>query len=289
MRTSLLIGILTACACVGADGRLDGPGGLVFDVASASVRNMYGVPGSAYLGAVVADEVSTAVVAPNGRAALYLKGGSLVLQTQTAAVLAGGLSGARIAWNADSSAAAVADASGAVRIWKFDGSASRVITDAPAGIADLALDGDRVVASAANGVYVLQAGQTARMVAQTEGAADVAVYGADLFYTDRARGEVRVIRNYASGGDLALIAKLEGIVGVGVTKNVVVFASASQKKAIGLRNDTNEPLFEFDLDFEPSGVDAFGDASWLLNVGQSGPLQVLVADASPAVYFIPRQ
>ena len=280
---------MTACACAAADGQLNGPGGLVFDTASASVRTMYGVPGSAYLGAAVAEEVGTAAVAPNGRAALYLKDGNLVLQRDGASVLAEGLAGARIAWSADSSSAAIADASGAVRIWKLDGSAARLIADAPAGIADLALDGDRVIASAAGGIYVLEAGKSARILTQTDGTADLAVFGADLFYADRARGEVRVLRNYAGGGDPALVAKLDGLVGVGVAKNVIVMASASQKKAIGVRIGSNEPVFELDLDFEPSGVDAFGDAAWLLNAGQSGPLQVLVADASPAVYFIPRQ
>jgi len=289
MRKNILIGIMTACACAGAEGRLDGPGGLVFDSASASVRSMYGVPGSAYLGAAVAEEISAAAVAPNGRAALYLRDGSLVLQKETAAVLAEGLAGARIAWSADSSSAAVADGSGAVRIFKLDGSAARTIADAPAGIADLALDGELVIASAAGGIYVLEAGKPARLLTQTEGAADLALLGADLFYADRSRGEVRVLRSYAGGGDPALVAKLDGVVGVGVAKNVVVIASASQKRAIGLRIGSNEPVFDLELDFEPSSVDAFGDAAWLLNAGQSGPLQVLVADASPAVYFIPRQ
>ena len=289
MRRNILIGILAACACAGADGRLDGPGGLVFDSGSASVRTMYGVPGSAYLGAAVAEEISTGAVAPNGRAALYLRDGSLVLQKESAAVLAEGLASAKIAWAADSSSFAVADGSDAVRLWKLDGSAIRMIAHAPAAIADLVLDGDRVIASAASGIYALEAGKPARVLAQTEGAADLAVYGADLFYADRTRGEVRVLRNYAGGGEPALIAKLDGVVGVGVAKNVIVIASASQKKAIGLRNGSNEPVFDLELDFEPSSVDLFGDAAWLLNAGQSGPLQVLVADANPAVYFIPRQ
>lgn len=289
MRRHIFVGILTACACAAADGSLDGPGGFVFDAASRSIRNMYGVPGSAYLGTAVAESVSSAAVAPNGRAALYVKDGSLVLQTRAAVVLAEGLSDARIAWSADSSAVAVADASGALRIWKADGSAARVISDAPAGIADLALDGDRVIAAVAGGIYLLESGKSVRILAQTEGISDVAVYGADVFYADRGRGEVRVLRNYAHGGEPALIAKLEGVVGVGVAKNIIVMASASQKKAIGLRNGSNEPLFDIDLEFEPSCVEAFGDGAWLLNAGQAGPLQVLVADANPAVYFIPRQ
>jgi hypothetical protein len=250
---------------------------------------MYGVPGSAYLGGAVAEDVTSAAAAPDGRSALYLKDGRLILQKDSSTILAEGLSGARIAWSADSSAAAVADASGAVRIFKVDGSAARVIGDAPGAIADLLLDGDRVVVSAAGNVYVLEAGKPARVLTQTESPADLAIAGADLFYADRARGEVRVLRNYSSGGDPALVAKLDGVVGVGVAKNVIVMASASQKKALGMRNGSNEPLFDLELDFEPTGVDAFGEAAWLLNAGQSGPLQVLVADASPAVYFIPRQ
>jgi hypothetical protein len=287
MRKKILISIMTACACAGADGRLEGPGGLVADTASASIRTMYGVPGSAYVGGPVVEDVASASIAPSGRAALYVKDGSLVLLRDDAAVIAQGLNAARIAWSADSSAAAVLDAAGALRIWKTDGSASSL--DAPAGIAALATDGSRVVAAAPGAIYLLEAGKSARTLAQTEGPAALVIAGADLFYADRARGEVRVLRNYANGGDPALIAKLEDVVGVGIARNIVVMASASQRKAIGLRDGSGEPLFDLALDFEPSGVDLFGDAAWLLNAGQSGPLQVLATDGEPAVYFIPRQ
>lgn len=287
MRKQILISILTACACAAADGRLDGPGGLVADTTSASIRMMYGVPGSAYVGGAVVEELAAAAVAPSGRVALYVKDGNLVLLRDTATVLAQGLNAARIAWSADSSAAAVLDGAGVLRIWKTDGTAS--VIDAPAGLSALATDGNRVVAAAPGAIWLLEAGKSARTLAQTDGSTSLVIAGSDLYYADRARGEVRVLRDYANGGDPALIAKLEDVVGVGIAKNIVVMASASQRKAIGIRNGSGEPLFELALDFEPTGVDRFGDLAWLLNAGQSGPLQVLAADGEPAVYFIPRQ
>lgn len=291
MRKHFIAAALAASICAAAEGRLNGPvSALVLDRASHSIRPVIGVPGSAYLGAQIAEGVDASAIAPSGAAGLCAAGGSLYLMRSAEGAdwssvrIAEGLQGAvRIAWRPDSSAAGVLDEGGILRVWNADGTAAGSVAAGGAAAA-LAAGPAKFYAAMAGGIYALEAGAEAQMLARADDANAVAAAGADVLFTDRARGEAWRIRN----GELALIAKIDDPVGIGVSRGTIAIASASGRKAIGVRAESWEPLFDIALDFVPSGVDAFSDSAWLLNAGQTGPLQVLALEnATAAVYFIP--
>ena len=79
MRTAIFVKAtlvaVALCTCAAAaDGRLNGPvSAVVYDEASRSARSVVGIPGSAYVGAALADGMDLAAFAPNGLAGLYVK------------------------------------------------------------------------------------------------------------------------------------------------------------------------------------------------------------------------
>ena len=109
--------IAGACALValGEDSRMGGPvSGFVFHSPTRSIRPIVGVPGSAYLGAMVAQDLDAASVSPLGKSALATRGGQLyfVQGLDTGQPLATPIEGAistvdRFAWNQNGLSAAV--------------------------------------------------------------------------------------------------------------------------------------------------------------------------------------
>src|SRR5258708_1977508 len=69
---------MCALSALAEDARLSGPvPGFVFDRSSQSIRPIFGVPGSSYLGPSVADGFDTASVSPLGVSALATQSGKL--------------------------------------------------------------------------------------------------------------------------------------------------------------------------------------------------------------------
>src|SRR5438874_1999780 len=113
-KTLLLAG---ACAlmALGQDSRMSGPvPGFVFHSPTRSIRPIIGVPGSAYLGPMVAPDFDAASVSPLGKSALATRGGQLFFVQgldsgdPPATPIEGAISGVdRFAWSQDGLSAAV--------------------------------------------------------------------------------------------------------------------------------------------------------------------------------------
>lgn len=293
MRT--VLSALALCGLLaGAEGRLTGPVPAYWlDSNARSVRAVLGVPGAAYAGGSVIENVDAAGLSPDGALLAVLRGRTLLLLREnngewTSTVLSNDIDGPMaLAWSTDSRELSVATASGALRTWKTDGAelAARAL---PEGASALAVSAAGAVALARGGVYT--AGESsARLIAPADHAVAVALHGSEVYYCDAARGEVRVVSDMKAPGGATLAAKLDDPVGVGVDAARKLLLVASKTRVMGLRLGTWEPVFDIALDFEASKLEPFGKAGWLLNAGQDGPLHVLSLDDSPAVFFIPNE
>jgi hypothetical protein len=281
MRAPALFTLGAMLVCAADSGRLDGPApAMLFDSASRAVRPMVGVAGSAYLAGAVAHDVDNAVASPDGTAVALVKEGSLhVLRNGAATALADNVAGA-IAWSADSltiaTERALVSTSGGrtVRLAAWDGNARAIAAAA-----------DHAAAAAPGGIWLLTA-DSARRIAIADDPIAVDIAGSDLYFADRARGEVWMMRNYRNGGEPVLVAKLDGVVGVEAEGRVLIIAGG--RKVLALRSGGFEPLFEIELDFEATSLARLNRSTWLLNAGREGTPQVLSTDGEPAVYFVPR-
>lgn len=78
----LTLGILLATLCNGQLVQFRGPdGGLVYDPPTQSLRGIAGLIGAARLGDAILENVEWASIAPNGKTALYRKGGQMLALT----------------------------------------------------------------------------------------------------------------------------------------------------------------------------------------------------------------
>jgi hypothetical protein len=288
---------VAACASAAAEGSLNGPvAAMLYDSATRSFHAVPGIPGAAYVGAAIADGVNAAAFAPNGLVGLYTKDGGLYLArpaadgSWTSSRLIDAGSEQMIVWAQDSAAAAIIDA-GTVTFRRADGSLTGHSAGVAGQIAAAAVDGARLVAAvisdSASGIYLFESGAEAKLLARADRPVSVAVAGADVVFADRARNEVWLLRDYRNGTEPRLVANVDDPVGVAAAGGAVIYASAASRKVVAVKA-SGEPVFELALDFEPTGVERFGNSGWLLNPGTSGPLQVLVGGREPAVYFVPR-
>ena len=72
---TLLVAGACALVALGEDSRMSGPiPGFVFHSPTRSIRPIVGVPGSAYLGAMVAQDFDAASVSPLGKSGLATRG-----------------------------------------------------------------------------------------------------------------------------------------------------------------------------------------------------------------------
>ena len=291
---TLMLLLAAAIATAAEQGRLSGPvSAFVLDDATGSLRPVLGVPGAAYLGNEILAGVDAALTSPNGRLIAALRHGTLSLLRRegdvwTASVLAEGLpASARILWSADSQTlAAVEDTA---QIWDLSG---KLVSTwpVPGSLAAAVVAGTNVVFAVKGGVF-LASSEGTRLLAQADDPSALAIAGEDLYFSDRSRGEVWLLRGYLAAAQPALAAKVEDPVAlaVDINRRLLLVAGAATRKLGAFRLGGFEPAFELALEFEPSSLDTFGQSGWLLNAGRRGPLQVLAIEDAPAVYFIPRE
>src|SRR5580704_14000390 len=130
MRLAMLLGAC-ALAVLADDARVNGPiSGFVFDRSTQSIRPIFGIPGSSYLGPSVADGFDLASISPLGISALATQSGKLYFLRNLDAAqpdsmpLDGAISGAaRFAWGPDGLSAVVysADSQQAQVLRNLDG------------------------------------------------------------------------------------------------------------------------------------------------------------------------
>lgn len=130
-RRSMVLGLLTASLCSGQLVQFRGPdSGLVYDPPTQSIRSIAGLIGAARMGDAVLEGIEWASVAPNGKVALYRKGGRIAALTAAGPVQEvptfQGEAPEDVFWSAESQSA--------VLVWTRDRRTQRIEVDASGAI-----------------------------------------------------------------------------------------------------------------------------------------------------------
>lgn len=281
--------------------RLAGPtSGLVYDAPSRALRVVMGVPGAAYLGGALVNDLEGGSPSPDGRFALALSSRGVALVTmadQSVAWMdsAGCAAASQVAWSKDGSAVAAACADG-TRLYR---AGQRVALGAGVdGVRGLAVDasGTAVFAARSNGVYRIDASE-ARLIAQLDNPSGLALAGGTLYAVDRAGKRVIAIDQLDASASVRQVAgEAQGLVdpvaaGVSADGQRLFVAEGGETPSLLIFNiATLEALARLDLEFEPSRVDALGNGLFLLKSRREAGDTVQVFDSRQlAVFFVPAQ
>jgi hypothetical protein len=293
-------------------GAFDTPmAGFVFSPGSRSVRPLVGIPGSAYLGAAVLNEINQAWIAPAGKWALvttathsaFVRGLS---QLAPAEYAADGVIDVvdRVAWNADASFAVLYSSSSG-RLQHVSLTGGQVSVDYPLDLTPwgvpttLAIDpaGRRMAFGIPGaGVYVIDGAQSPALLASMARPASIAFSDTGRLYAVDA--ETRRIVEFGADlnpSEFAVVEAVDGVefepVGLAVsgtgkylmvtdrgTATVRVYETATQTLTDTIR-----------LDFAPSHMQRLSTgATFLLNRARGKEwLLLLDATGAPRVYFVP--
>jgi hypothetical protein len=319
VRLALLLGVC-ALTALGGDPQLSGPvSGYVFDRSSHSIRPIFGVPGSAYLGPSVMGGFDGASVSPLGISALATQAGQVFfLQNLDSAQpnstpLDNAISGARrFAWSQDGVSAAVysADSRQAQVLRNLDprdNSKAPAIEDAidlsslAGAVSALAFDGKRLLIGVASpdsgGVYLADGQSAPQLLAQAVNPVAVSLdtVKGDLYFADRDNNQIGMVHDYAGDATPMLFvddrAGVSSPVGIRVSAKGgrLLIANSGSRGIDAFDIATRASLAHVDLDFAPSRMEALGSGPLsLLNFGApDSPLYVLDDAQDPAVYFVP--
>jgi hypothetical protein len=319
MRLALLLGVC-ALAALGDDARLSGPvPGFVFDRTSQSIRPMFGVPGSSYLGPSVTGGFDSASVSPLGVSALATRAGKLYFvrnldgDQPDSTPLDNAISGAgRFAWGQDGVSVAVysGDSLQAQVLRNLDprDSSKSPTFEAPidlsslnGAVASLAFDGKRLLIGAASqdsgGVYLADGQSAPKLLTRAANPVSLSLdtVSGDLYLADQDNNQIWMVRDYAGDAtpmlfadDRAGVSSPAGIrVSAGGRRLLV--ANSGSRGVDALDIGTRASLGHLDLDFAPERMEALGSGGLsLLNFGGAdGPLYVLDGAGDLAVYFVP--
>jgi hypothetical protein len=299
-----VLSLLLAGAPAGADsGAIGGlVSGVVFDGPSRTVRPLIGAPGAGYLGPAVLRGLDAFSVAPGGRQAVAVVNGHLYWVSDPLAETPVWLLVAQevnrpelVAWRNDSGAAAVSSGGGLLLVSPTVSTVAFPVEALGGKISALAMAGNSILAGVEGmGLYRLEEGAPPSLLAQLANPAGIAIAGEGrLYVADRTRGEILEVRNYLETPEVFLFAGgVADPVALSLSRRgtALLAAGASSKKVTAFDLASGALLGEFDLDFEPSRLDALGDgSSFLLNgrVLETDTLEVFVEGLSPGVYFVP--
>jgi hypothetical protein len=279
----------------------------VFERSSQSIRPIFGVPGSSYLGPSVADGFDIASVSPLGSSALATQSGKLYFipnlnSSQPESMpLDGAISGATLfAWSPDGLSAALyaADSLQAQVLRNLDGTPTIEdpidLSSLNGPVAAVAFDGKRLLIGA-GGVYLIDGQSAPKLLAPAANPVALALDTGkgDLYIADQANNEIWMVRGYAGDATPMLFAdERSGVsspVGIRVSGLRLVIANSGSKGIDALDLSTRATVGHIDLDFAPGRMEAVGSGSLsLLNFGTAdSPLYVLDSGGDLAVYFVP--
>lgn len=287
--------------------------GFIFTPPGA-IRPMLGIPGAAYIGReVLATGLDAAFVAPDGSAALALQqNGKLVLYSglrkgiPTVLGVSGAIANAdHVAWSPDSSGAAVY-ASGAAQGQILTSLAPSPAAAAPIDLSSLsgqvtvlAFDGQRLImgvaAAAGGGIYVASAAAGIQRIASAANPSAIALAGNSLYFADSQSQQIIQVQSYAGTPAAVVFANDPGIdspVGLQVSADGqrLYAANAGNRKLAVYDIASRSPVQTVGLNFTPTRLDLFGDASvFLMNGGGAGPFYVARDGGAgkAGVYFVP--
>jgi hypothetical protein len=284
-----------------------------------SIRPIFGVPGSSYLGPPVVEDIDAASVSPLGISALVIQAGKLSFIQNldggqpASTALNNAISGvSRFAWGQDGLSVAIysADSRQAQILRNLDprdGSKSPTVEEGidlssiAGAVSSLAFDGKRLLIGAASpdsgGVYLADGRSAPALLARAAypGALSLDTTKGDLYIADRDSNQIWTVRDYAGDATPMLFvddrAGVSSPVGIRVSANGqrLLIANSGSRGIDALDIATRALLGHVDLDFAPVRMEALGSGSLaLLNFGGPGvPLYVVDGRADLAVYFVP--
>ncbi|MFN0167905.1 MAG: hypothetical protein ACKV22_15880 [Bryobacteraceae bacterium] len=294
--TRIFLAAILAATCTLAQPRLEGPtAGFVFDAAARQVRAIRGIVGTgAYLGGSLIEDANAASVSPDGKLAVAAHDGKLSLIRAFDSEAAEDLSlgdapegQLTFTWSGHDLAVVAA---GRAMIWRdlasdtsLDGTWDLSVVEGAVSAA--LLDGSRLAIASKGGLYVAGA-DGARLVKQMNDPAALTSAGGDLYVADRGANEIWQIVDYSAP---VLFSELSSPVGLQVSKGRLLAASAESRSVAIFDLASHARLGGFDLEFEPTRMEALGSRPLaLLNAPSPGePLWVLDSGDTPAVYFVP--
>ena len=309
MRFALLLSVC-ALTAVADDARLTGPvPGFVFDHSTQSIRPIFGMPGSSYLGPSVADGFDAASISPLGKSALATQSGKLYFIRNLdsgqpdSLPLESAISGVSLfAWGPDGVSAAVysADSRQAQVLRSLDGTPANEdaidLSSLNGTVSALAFDGKRLLIGG-GGVYLADGKSAPQFLAPAANPVALSLDNTkgDLYFADQANDQIWMVRGYAADATPMLFADqragVSAPVGIRVSADGrrLLIASSGNRAIDSLDIATRATLAHIDLDFAPGRLEALGAGSLsLLNFGgPGGPLYMLDSGGDLAVYFVP--
>jgi hypothetical protein len=288
--------------------------GYIFDSQARAIRPMLGMPGAAYLDVPVVSIVDAASVAPDGSAALAVRGGRLMLYTglanaaPSALNVPGGITGVdHFAW---------APGAGSAAVYASTSAHAQVISNLSGGpsiseplslstiagkIAAFAFDGRQIIAGAtasgAGGVYTVSTQGAVQRIASAASPSAIALAGPDLYFADQQTNQIWQVAAYATQPAAMLFASDASIstpVGLQISADAtrLYAANAGSLKLSVYDIATRVPIHSVALLIAPTGLATFGDSSvYLLNgaTATHQPIYVLSdrGGQNQAVYFVP--
>jgi hypothetical protein len=289
--------------------------GVVYESASRSLRPLLGVPGSAFRGAPVLDDVDSASIAPGGKWALITRAGrSRLLGSLTdrdgsilfPEDLTDGVD--RVAWSSDGSVALLYASSGG-KFVRARWSRNKLVTDIPftpppagsvvAAVMDSA--GRRaavgVAGADAGGLYLLEEGRAPLLLSPIARpiAAAFDETGDRLFAVDPVAQ--RIVEFDGAGGPIEF-APLRPQDGQAVDPAGLAVAGGGRYLVLADRSNRAVRVYEtssrsfidtIPLEFAPTRLDRLCDGSVFLLNGDVGREWLMLLDArrNPAVFFVP--
>ena len=319
-RTIFLILCAAPALVLAQNASVAGPvAGYVFDPAGHSIRPMLGIPGAAYMGTAIANDLDAAAIAPDGSSALVASRGRVyrVLSLNApiqdvrlprhasliplANPVDGAITGAdRMVWSADQ-AAIYSSVSGQAQILSGMSKAPSAgavldLSGLPGAVTAIAVNaGDLLVGVAGAGVYRIPAGGSPQLIAPAQYPVGLRIAGGStgLFFADRDGGSVWQIADCATGSTpMRFAGDLDTPVALHVSGSQLFVASAGGRTLIAYDLTTHAATKSLDLAFTPASFDPMGSASLLLMAASSGagqPYYVLDTSQDPAVWFVPEK
>lgn len=299
-----------------ADSAVQGPvTGFLFDAPARAVRPMVGIPGAAYLGRAVITNADSASVSPNGKIALTMQKGRLIVYSGLGTVpvtrlpIKGAIVADIVAWAPDSGSAAIYSLSSA-QLQILSGLQQTPAVGTPIGldtlsgrVAALAFDGQRVIIALAggdlSGIYSLSAQSAPQRIASAVEPSAVALAAGDLYFTDNRSRQIWQVHNYASQPAASLFATSDSIssaVGLQLSADGTrLYVADAGSHLLNVYDVASRSVSEsIALTCAPTRLERFGNAAvFVLNapVRSSRSIQPLyvVADGPQkrSVYFVP--
>lgn len=276
--------------------------GFLFDRASRTLNPILGIPGSAYVGSAVAEEIDDAWASPNRRWAVARRDARTLLITGIQELRAEAVEDSRlisnvsrVSWSADGTTAVLYSSEAAqIQRVRMSGGGVEVETPIDVGHLDGAVtamaldDAGSVLLGAHSGVYEARAARTVRRIADV-GQVTAIVYTAPRAYCLSGNSIVELAATESTVSARVLISDLSEPVGLAADADFIYTATAGDQK---LRRFDNEGklVSVVDLDRKPAEVRALvANSVFLLNGTEANHLPAIVFDTKhdAAVFFVP--